>query len=124
MDTDDINGQLNEALNAWDQSGEEIHIFTNISRRAIEPTEILYELDKIYDPEKAEDTYIFLTNIGSLFQIVYRIYHQVFHKFVFFQQEASEDITLSEVYKNINSRNITEQELLYKPVYSNEAIYP
>ncbi len=121
IDTDQINPQLGAFLETLDGKGEEVYLFTNVSRMNNDPSSILYELDKIQFPKAEGDTYIFITNMKDLFEVVYRMLHQVFYHFIYFSQEDSADFNVQGIYRDIFLSDISEQELIYKPIYANQS---
>ena len=120
IDTDRIDPQLGAFLEALDGKEEEVYLFMNVSRNDSDPLSILYELDQIQFPKTEGDSYFFITNMKGLFEIVYRMLHQVFHHFVYFNQEDSIEFLVKGVYKDIFLSDISEQERIYKPIFSNQ----
>ncbi|HEX3075341.1 MAG TPA: hypothetical protein VHQ24_00580, partial [Lachnospiraceae bacterium] len=65
------------------------------------------------------EEYIFLTDIPDLFHLCYRLYHQVFDGFVYYEVDEERRIELKPVYQTIYELPIQEKELLYKDIYTN-----
>lgn len=119
IDSEYIDPQLEAYLEALDNYGYEVYLYTNVSNSHHDPLDVLYELDQINMSGSEDNSYIFITNVKSLFEIVYRVLHQVFDGFVFYAQADTSDYNAIGIYHIITTTPISENELLNKPIYSN-----
>ncbi len=119
IDSEYIDPQLEAYLEALDSYGNEVYLYTNICNSQHDPLDVLYELDQVYQGGSEDNSYIFITNMKSLFGIVYRALHQVFDGFVFYHQADTLEYHTLGFYQEITNIAISECELLNKPIYSN-----
>lgn len=117
IDKEDIDEDLLTYISALDEQGAEVYLYSNFSHSLKEPTEVLYELDRNYGTE--EDTYVFLTNMKSLFNVIYRIYNQSFNCFLYYEQEDTRDYELTGIYRALVEGDISGEELNNRRIYSN-----
>lgn len=114
-----ITGEIDNIINKFDSLGDDVFLYTDICGPDSNPVDILYTIDTVLKKDETNITKIFISNITNLFQIIYRLYHQIFDYFFYFYQQETLDYSLGEVYRTIFSMQINESEMLYKTVYSN-----
>lgn len=114
----DINyGNLFQYIEKMDGLGFEIHLYENIQKLKIQPYDIISELDSLKTDKTAN--LLFLTDCEKLFCTVYRLYHQIFDKFLYFHNPGEFHYELDKSYEQVLKLEIDEKEELYKPIYTN-----
>lgn len=116
-----IEGKIEEFLEKLDELGNEIYLFSNLEDQINDPYNVICEIDRLLDKEAVDYEYIFMTNIPKLFQVIYRLYHQTFTDFIYYEQADNVRYELYGIYKIISSLPINEAESLTKPVFTNAA---
>ena len=119
IDKEQVDTELQELLQSLDHNGDEVYLYTNVSYHHNDPSDVLYELDHIKSTGNDDDTFIFLTNMKDLFEVIYRMLHQTFDQFVLYHQADAIDYKITGIYQDIFSKAPSDQEVLYKPVLSN-----
>lgn len=117
IDNNQEDYSLNEYLQHLDSLGCEIHLYQQFSYQSLQPHHVLYELEALQKDSKCE--YLFLTNLKNLFYLVYRLYHQLFDQFIYYQGIEEIPYDPQEIYIKLFSSKIKKEENLYKPVYTN-----
>lgn len=113
-------GKLKNYIENADAIGDEVHLYTDFCRFNYSPNDILAIIDSEINLNEKNTDYIFLSNIKNLFFVVYRLYHQIFNCFIYYNQPNACNYELTGVYKQIQSMNFMEKERLTKPIYTNE----
>ncbi|BCN32540.1 glycosyltransferase [Anaeromicropila herbilytica] len=119
-ETVDSKSNVYKYLEDLDSKGYEVHLFSNTITNHVFPHVILNNLDQIYEIDKE---YIFLSDIEELFGLVYRVYHQTFAKFIYFQQNKHDFISIEyindPIYSYLSKYCDLQEEHLNKPIYTN-----
>jgi hypothetical protein len=118
IDREEVNRDLQELLENLDSEGNEVYLYTNAALNLNDPMDVMYELDQIKASGSEGDNYSFITNMKSLFGVIYRMLHQVFDQFLYFDQKEAMDYTVTGIYRDIFCAAL-KNERLYKPIYSN-----
>lgn len=116
---DNLPKQLASFIEELDSSGDEVYMYTNVCDQAGIPSDVLYAIDTIVSKDVEKAPYIFLSNVSNLFQIIYRLYHQIFDAFVYYQQNGVREYPLSGAFQTIFLSKISDEEMLFKPIYTN-----
>lgn len=119
IDKDDVGRDLQELLDNYDSAGNEVNLYTNVALNQNDPLDVLYELDQVKNSESEGDNYIFITNMKSLFAVIYRMLHQVFDQFVYYDQPYAMEYRITGIYQDIFGRDVSAYEGLHKTVFSN-----
>lgn len=117
---DNLPEQFTSYIEELDAMGDVVYMYTDVCELKGNPNDILYVVDEIISKEDEKVPSIFMSNISNLFQIIYRLYHQVFDAFIYFRQEDVREYYLGGVYESIFSVKISDKEILYKPIYTND----
>ncbi|QHQ60703.1 glycosyltransferase [Anaerocolumna sedimenticola] len=114
----DINhGDILQYIEKLDSLGLEIHLYDNIVDLKIQPHDIIRELDSLEIDKNAN--ILFLTDCDILFYSVFRLYHQIFDKFIYFHITKEINYELDKLYVQLLDIAIDEKEALSKPIYTN-----
>ncbi|HKL80785.1 MAG TPA: glycosyltransferase [Mobilitalea sp.] len=119
VDKDNIELDLQILLDELDSAGNEVHLYTNAALEQNDPLYVLYELDYIKTSEVEGNEYIFITNMKVMFGVIYRMLHQVFDQFVYYDQAYTMDYCITGIYLDIFGSAVSEHESLHKPILSN-----
>ncbi len=115
---EDIEGSLREYIEQLDLLGDEIYLYTNLDEGMNGPDNIIEEIGRVLDRKDTTSTYVFMSNIPTLFFTIYRLYHQTFQLFVYYYNQGV-SYRLFQEYKRIMDFPFHESEIINKPIYTN-----
>ena len=114
---ENVEGELGAFLEQLDLLGDEIYLYTNLDDSINGPGNIISEIDRVLDKKDVSTTYVFMSDIPELFFTIYRLYHQTFHQFMYFQNQNI-SYELYHEYKTIMSFPFHDSEAIHKVVYT------
>jgi glycosyltransferase involved in cell wall biosynthesis len=123
---DDIknSNEFDKFISKFEDRGVEVHLLNGVVENNIQPHDIIHIIETIFTDELENYNYYFLTNIEDFFILVYRIYHQFFHQFIFFvDSHINYNVNLENIYKEILKNDVHPNENIVKPIFINENTY-
>ncbi len=118
-----IKGELQALLEELDIRGDEIYLYTGLDNSVNDPDNIITEIGRVLPGRNDNHHLVFISNIENLVSIIYRLYHQMFQEFIYFQQPDTAEYQLEGIYASISRSPVVKEEELYKPLYSNAGQY-
>lgn len=112
----EVSEGLQEFLAKLDDENKEIHIYSNMKEKKNLPKEILKLVENLNYQENSD--FWFLSNDKALTMLIYRIFNQIFHRFLLYPEENS--YQYESPYKEIMVQKICPEEFLSKFI----EIYP
>ncbi|WFR56782.1 hypothetical protein QA584_24740 [Anaerocolumna sp. AGMB13025] len=116
---ENYSGELEEYIAKLDEAGYQIFLYLDVILQEGDPSDIMYNLDTIREENLKEDRYTFFSNMCNLTQYVYRVYHQIFDRFIYFYQDQAENYPFKGNLQVILDLRITDAEDFYKKIYTN-----
>lgn len=114
--TDGIDNKFRDYLEKISESGFEVHLYDNISEIQFKPHNIL----NILEPDWKMSSIYFASNIEKFFKLVYRLYHQSFDGFFYYEDDTAKyNVDLEDIYKMLLAMPFNSKENLYKPILTN-----
>jgi glycosyltransferase involved in cell wall biosynthesis len=114
-----MKGSLQSFLEMLDANGDEIYLYTDLDDKINDPGNILSEIDRELDRENENVSLVFMSNMEKLLLIFYRLYHQLFHQFIYYRESGVNEYRLYDIYQEVFSLPVSESEMIYKPIYAN-----
>ncbi|SFR58444.1 glycosyltransferase [Anaeromicropila populeti] len=103
---------LSNYLEQLDEEIMEVYLYTNMATEKILPPTVLSTLEEVREDEK--DTVVFLTDQKELYDLIYRLYNQIFDGFLFIETEDSASYQAEGIYRSLLKEPITQHECLRK----------
>lgn len=120
----EMNSVLEQCVLQYDTEDYEIHLYDHMAEETVVPSDILGCLDNISYEDEEMVPCVFMSDIPNLFEVIYRLYHQVFSDFALITYEGQKECAFEgdDLYQAILHCPLKDEEHLYKPIYSNGEI--
>lgn len=118
----ELHKEIEPFIMQFDSPDCEIQLFDHIYDNPVIPSDVLGCLEDISINDNNEIPCSFMCDIPELFELVYRIYHQIFENFIYVAGDATREYGMEDsgIYTALLQQDIYPAEHLYKPVYCNK----
>ena len=119
----ELHNEIEPFIMQFDSQDCEIQLFDHLYDNKVIPSDVLGCLEDISINDSSEIPCSFMCDIPELFELVYRIYHQIFENFIYIDSDNIGEYAIDDsgIYAELLRQDIYPEEHLYKPVHCNRA---
>lgn len=117
--TDNLNNNkdMYQFLINLDKDGYDVEVYNDIIKGNVQPYDVIKKIDELTITK--DDIVYFITDIKELLLLCFRLYHQIFDKFIYFEAKYDKLIKFDDEFNELTRCGISDDEQLYNSIYTN-----